>query len=188
KELLLAANPSLDGMIKPMRRPPILLRDCRLEDVAARVATIADVIDAERSTAEVIAVLAHEDCDDVEPAHERVASKIKEAFQHRGYLLPPVTPAGELETWWFLWPSAVARYRPSWRKLDAYKGRQVGGIVNAKEELRRALRPPRGSYRDYRESDSPAIAKLVREMGIIRRPEASSASFDQFLKTTSALT
>lgn len=83
KELLLAANPSLDGMIKPMRRPPILLRDCRLEDVAARVATIADVIDAERSTAEVIAVLAHEDCDNVEPAHERLASKIEEAFQQR---------------------------------------------------------------------------------------------------------
>src|SRR5262249_50553347 len=188
KELLLAANPSLEGMVKAMRRPPILLRDCRLEDVASRTATIADIIDAERSTAEVIAVLAHEDCDNVEPAHVRLASKIEEAFQQRGYMVHPVTPAWELETWWFLWPAAVARYRPSWRKLDAYKGRQVGGIVNAKEELRRALRPPRGSYRDYRESDSPAIAKLVREMEIIRQPEASSASFDQFLETASTLT
>jgi hypothetical protein len=188
KELLVAASPGPERVVKPMIRPPVLIRDCSLEEVASRAAKIVDIIDAERATADVIAVLAHEDCDKVEPAHVALSQKIEQAFLQHGYSVYPVTPAWELETWWFLWPEAVASHRSSWRRLDPYKGKQVGLIPNSKERLRRALRPQGGgSYRDYRESDSPAIARKVREMGLIDRPEASSDSFEQFRQIASTI-
>lgn len=182
-EMIGALCPDLVHAVKPLRRPPILLKDASPDAVPDRVETIAALIEAERSTSDVICVFAHEDCDAVEPAHKHLTNKIEEAFRVRGYEVRAVTPAWELESWILQFPLAVATYRPSWRSLQRFTGRNVGVITNAKEELRRALRPSgrRPATRDYRESDAPEIAKIIRDKGIARQPQASSASYQAFV-------
>lgn len=180
-ELLLALCPALDGMVKALPRPPILIKDARMEDVRDRAGTIAALIDAEQTTRDVICVFAHEDCDDAEPAHEAIASKIEAAMRERGHSVHAIVPAWNLEAWWLLWPDAVARYRPTWRRLMTRPGQRVGLIVDSKSHLQRALRPGGGTRtRDYRESDSQGIAAAVRELGIVRQPVGASLSFTRF--------
>lgn len=182
-ELIRAICPGLTWSIETFRRPPVLVRDARPEQVPERVAQISALIDAAAVDAEVLAVFAHEDCDAVEPAHIAVTQKIEAAFRAQGYTVQGVAPAWEMETWLFLWPDAVAAHRRKWAALARYRGRNVGLIVNAKEELVRALRPSgeagRG-VRDYRESDAPQIAALAAQAGLVPAPAAVSASFDDF--------
>jgi len=74
----------------------------------------------------------------------------------------------------------TAARRPS--PIDRpYLGRDVGKIVNAKEELRRALRPA-GARRspDYRESDAPLVATAVRELHLASFPGGRSDSYQMF--------
>ena len=182
-ELLVALCPEMQGMVKAFRRPPILIKDADSRRVPDRATAIASLVDAEATSADVVCVFAHEDCDDLEPAHEALSQKIEAAFAQEGYHVHAVTPAWETEAWLFLWPEAVAAYRGKWRSLDAYRGRNVGLIVDAKETLTRALRPTgrdRASVRDYRESDAPGIGARVREMGIADDPRGRSASYDRF--------
>jgi hypothetical protein len=182
-ELLVALFPELEGKTKPLRKPPILIKDAASRDVPDRVDVIIGLIDAEMTTADVICVFAHEDCDAVEPAHLALADKIESAFSSCGRHVHAVTPAWEMEAWLLLWPAAFSKYRPRWAPIDKYKGRDVGKIGNAKQELTHALRPSGKGHTvpDYRESDAPEIARIVRESGWARSPAGRSDSYRRFM-------
>ena len=45
------------------------------------------------------------------------------------------TPAWEIETWWMLFPHALARVRGCWRPVD-YSTRHVGRIQDAEASAR----------------------------------------------------
>lgn len=158
------------------------------DDIPERVRRVADVVKAERIRNEVGCIFVHEDCDRVEPAHEEDAAKLEKALEDVGCDAHAVTPAWEMEAWWFLWPDAVKDANPSWRKPDDYVGKSVGLIQNAKEELMRRVIPPgvklgRSGFRGYQESDSPRIALRVRERGLVDKPEAKSGSYDRFRRS-----
>jgi len=183
-----AACPDANFSIEPYRRPPILLRDAKPEDVPDRVAVVTSLIDAALVDSDVIAIFAHEDCDKVEPAHEVLGKKIEAAYASAGYVVSAAAPAWETEAWLFLWPDAFKEYRPKWRSIDKYKGRNVGLIVDAKEELVRALRPTgKTAVRDYRESDAPALVEIIAKRGWVRAPMGSSASFQAFIAKAASL-
>jgi hypothetical protein len=181
RELLLGLRPDLDGKVKHFRSPPVLIKDTRPENIPDRVDRIVALVKAEQIVANVVGVFVHEDCDAPEPAHRELTSKIENAFAVARCPAHAVTPAWEMEAWWFLWPAATKRVRPTWRGLDPYLGRDVGKIANAKEELRRALRPT-GARKppDYRESDAPLIATAVRELNLAALPGGHSDSYRMF--------
>jgi hypothetical protein len=188
QELFYALCPDFEGTVRQIRKPQVLIRDCHVDRIPDRLKMIGSLIDAERVTNDVICIFAHEDCDAVEPAHLEVSHKIERAFSEAGYHIHAVTPAWETESWLFLWPDAIAEYRPSWRRVDKYAGKNVGMIQNAKEELGNAVKPSSRvqSYRAYRESDAPLIAQKVRELGLANSPRAKSASYDRFRENVSA--
>lgn len=187
EELLTALHPELSGLVVPFRKPPILMKDAAPADIPDRISRIATIIEAEKVTSDVIAVLAHEDCDAVEPANVDLNQKIAQSFYQRGYEVFPVVPAWETEAWFFMWPDALHAYRPTWNKLQAQPHRNVGKIQKAKEALRRELRPKGGARtRDYRESDAPGIAEQVRILGLADSPNGNSATYSQ-LMTDAAL-
>lgn len=185
KMLLGALSPDLARRVQTRRHPLVLIKGARPEEVPDRAQRIADAVDAERVRAEVRCVFAHEDCDDVEPAHEHVAAQIESALRAVGCDAHAVAPAWEMEAWWFLWPDAVKAANPSWRSPNDYVGKNVGMIRDAKEELKRRV-VPRGvksgqhGFRGYRESDAPRIAAEVGKLGLANAPQASSRSYDRF--------
>ncbi len=188
-ELLQAICPQLEGRVQPFRRPPILIREASDRTMPDRAEAIVALIEAEMTSSDVMCVFAHEDCDDFEPAHTALSSKIEAAFARAGHQVHAVTPAWETEAWLFLFPDAVAAYRRSWASLDPYRGRNVGLIKDAKEELTRALRPrgARGSsQRDYRESDAPGIGEKVRDLGLAGAPAGRSDSYRRFVASAEA--
>ena len=188
EELLCGLYPELAGLVTPFRKPPILMKDASPADMPDRVARISAIIDAEKATSEVIGILAHEDCDAVEPAHIALSQKIELNFQQRGYEVFPVVPAWETEAWFFLWPAALHAYRPTWQKLSAQPHRNVGKIQNAKEALRRELRPKGATKtRDYRESDAPGVAEQVRRLGLAGTPSGASGTYGQLMTHASTI-
>lgn len=160
------------------RKPPILIRDARrAEDRKKNAANVGSVVRAKRCRNHVLFVIAHQDCDAVEPAHKNLRDQIRSNLQKEGVPNPiAVTPAWELEAWWYLWPEAVARVNSKWRRLSRQGNH--GLIVNAKEQLRRDLRA-RGT-RDYEESDSPRIASHVRDLKLADKLRGQSRSFALF--------
>jgi len=175
--------------VETRRRPIILDRGAAAAKRKKMFADIARVVRTERVLRHVHAVILHRDCDAVEPAHLSESKRIeKEAGKA---LAPtrvvPATPAFELETWWYLFPDAVAAYKPGWRRLTR-NGEDVGKLANAKEILRRDLRPHGTSkVRDYTESDSPGIARKVRELALCGKPRAQSDSFALFAQKVCSL-
>lgn len=184
RHLVAALRPDAPGFQK-RRRPLVLVKGRQPQRARDSLDEIAKVVRADRCRFDVRGVIAHEDCDDVEPAHEELARSIEDGLARRDVRAIAATPAWETEAWWFLWPSAVAAVHAGWRRL-ARKGERVGLIHNAKEELRRSLRPltgtKRGGTRDYQESDSARIAQQVREQGIVGSPDARSESWDRFAR------
>ena len=188
KILLEGLRPDLARRVKKLRQPLVLIKNAKPSDVPDRAQTIAGVVDAEREAGPVACVFAHEDCDEVEPAHEAVARKIEEALKVAGCEAHAVAPAWEMEAWWFLWPEAVKAANPSWRAPDDHVGKNVGMLVNAKEELARRVVPPktkpgRGGFIGYRESDAPRIAAKVVELGLLHQTRATSRSYDRFVRS-----
>jgi hypothetical protein len=80
-----------------------------------------------------------------------------------------------------MWPDAVQKVNINWRRLNR-DGTNVGMISNAKETLRRELRPKSRSDKtdDYTESDSPTIAQHILDDNLIDCPAATSHSFERF--------
>lgn len=183
KELFRALRPTAP-VPKTVRGPLVLVKDREpagiaqnAEDAGRAVARAAGV------RYDVKLVIAHQDCDKVEPAHLPLAREIEAAWG--GVLDAPVigvAPAWETEAWFYLWPDAVAAVNNSWKALSR-QPRNAGMIQDAKEQLRRDLRPGGGArVDDYSESDAPRIAAKIRERGEVNTPAAgvTSGSFDEF--------
>lgn len=80
--------------------------------------------------------------------------------------------------------------RPSWQCPDQCAGRDVGRIRNAKEALRRAVKPAgaKATFLGYTEADSVAIAAKIVELGLLAPPwHARSASWATFVEKVKRL-
>lgn len=186
KELVEGLHSKLNGHIELRRRPLVLVKGVSGEELAQRKHSLAAQVEADRVRFDVRGVLIHEDCDDVEPAHEAAARRYEDAFAGAAFQVYPVLPAWELEAWWLLWPQALSAYRASWREPAQYRNKHVGKVRNAKEALRAAVVPrslsaaEKKRFRTYEESDSPGIAKKVRALGLLAAPEGQSDSYESF--------
>lgn len=193
KELAEGLRPGLRGHVEIRRRPLVLIKGVTPEVLARRVTDLGLQVKADRERLDVRGVLVHEDCDAVEPAHEAVAKRYQDKFRGADYRVHPVLPAWELEAWWLLWPKALPAYRESWREPAEYRGRHVGKLRNAKELLKREVQPrnlkaaERKRFRGYEESDSPGIARLIRERGWVAEPEGRSDSYAHFQREIEAI-
>ncbi|BCX17071.1 MAG: hypothetical protein KatS3mg117_0753 [Geminicoccaceae bacterium] len=186
-ELVRCLRSDLD--VGTRREPIVLAKAADARKRKTNVEKIAAVVRADAAARPVHAVVLHHDCDAVEPAHVDESRRLETeaAATCAPARVVAATPAFELEAWWYLFPDAVAAYRPGWRRL-ARHGQAVGQIVNVKERLCADLRPTNPSkVKEYRESDSPGIAKKVRELGLCWSPQAQSASFDLFADKIRAL-
>ena len=192
-ELIRALAPDSAIQPEPRRQPLVLIKNAPLSEIVDRAHQIKAAVEGERTRFDVVCVFAHEDCDACEPQHEVVARKIEDALAAVGCQAQAIVPAWEIEAWWFLWPEAVKSVVPSWRLPNDYVGRNVGLITNAKEELARAVLrglPPssRGRVRPYRGSDSPAVARFVRERGEAGAPQGTSSSYARFRESVRVCT
>jgi hypothetical protein len=191
KELVLALRPE-QVKVEPRRAPLVLVKGKDKARDRKNLAEIAAVVRAERRRGRRLAVVAHRDCDELEPAHERIAVAIEQGLRDAGIdQAVAAVAAWEIEAWWFLWPEAVLAVNSKWRRPKPPRA-DVGQIENAKETLRQALRPQTKNARpprDYVESDSPKIAAKVRELGIVQRRAANvvSQSFDRFAERVGQL-
>lgn len=180
KHLVRALAPSV-GSIEPIREPLVLQKGRPPERQKAAADRLAKVVRARQAVHEVEAVVAHEDCDALEPEHQKLEKEIETRLESAG--VSPVVaacPAWEMETWWYLWPTALRHTNPSWARVDR-KGKDLGKIANSKEALRRDLLKgtPPGTVR-YEETDAPRIARHVERLNIVDQRNARSASFDSF--------
>jgi hypothetical protein len=187
RELVRALRPDLPE-IEKRSKPLVLVKGRHHTNAEENIEKIANVVRAERVRREVKLVIAHQDCDQVEPAHERLADEIEQRFSASQITAVAAVPAFEIEAWWYLWPSAVLGVNRRWRHPNR-AGQEIGRIPNAKEQLRRDLRPQRDTQtRDYCESDSPKIAAIVRSDNLIDSVEATSQSFIRFSQRIRQLT
>lgn len=182
KHLIRALAPKCPT-IRTFNSPLVLIKNRAAAEQRKNAVALGNVVSATQVICEVEAVFAHEDCDAVEPAHIAISEQIEKQLIESGVPRPcAVTPAWELETWWFMWPHAVQKVNKKWRRLNR-DGTRVGLITNAKETLRRELRAKgkESATADYCESDSPSIAKFILDDGLIHDRKANSESFDRFM-------
>ena len=175
--------------VKPMGQPLVLVKaDTDREKKMRGADKISAAVDIMLMKKKVVLVTIHRDCDRFEPHHIKAAEGI-ESYFGRKISCPPVVaavPAWETEAWLMLFPDALREYRKCWRRLDL-KGRHVGGIKNAKEFLRSALRPSGKSSgcKDYQPMDAPGIAQIavknINSVAGYSEARKASASFDRFV-------
>lgn len=182
RELILALRQDA-GRVEPRRSPLVLVKGIDKARDRKNLAEIAAVVRADQRRGRKCVVIAHRDCDAIEPAHERIADELEQGLLEQAGITQVVAAAAawEIETWWFLWPDAALAVNSRWRRPEPPK-RNLGQIENAKEAFRRALRSGKkqARARDYTESDSPKIAAQVRALGIIDTRKLISHSFDRF--------
>ena len=158
-----------DLRVEERRAPLVLIKGALPTTARSNAEKIASVVRQEGGP--VLAVLAHQDCDDLEPAHEAAAASIEAALSTAGCPGPiGVTPAWEMEAWWMVFPEAVGKIVTGWRDPDDWIGRDVGLVRHAKEELKKAVQPrPRRASppRDYEERDSIDVARNIADDGLI---------------------
>lgn len=185
--LLKALRPPGVSLRAEVRRKPLVLaRDAVRKGARRRMASdIASFYKAAQGTGRYVVAIVHRDCDAVEPAHVACASALLEELEVLGVdRVVVAAPAWEIETWWMLFPAAIANARACWRRVD-YKVQNVGMFTDAKERLRRDLRPisavERNRCRDYSESDGIKIAEYIAcNPGQIGSVRATSNSFVAF--------
>lgn len=172
------------AVVAPLRQPVRLRRGEQPEHVDVVLKKVLPVLRAELARGPTACAFVHADADAAEPHDAVIAERIEQALQALAVPVHAVVPAWELEAWWFLWPDACLSVVGAWRRPDRYVGRRVGTVRDAKEALRRALRPTSVARtrrpRDYRESDAPAIARTVRESGVVNQPAGESRAFERF--------
>jgi hypothetical protein len=175
--------------IKPVRKPVILRMDIKPETRKSLANQISKSVAAHSVVSRVVAVVAHRDCDRVEPISKAHSDDLLSTLSAEGIRQAvAVTPAFEIEAWWYLWPEAVAAVRPCWTSIAHRKGQDTGRIENAKETLRRDLhRSSSENCPKYRESDSATIANKIKQMNCISRYNAHSESFLRFYQSITAL-
>ncbi|WP_295224828.1 hypothetical protein [uncultured Brevundimonas sp.] len=155
---------------KVIKRPPVLKRDAapkKRQGMSQTIAAFADGLSKGRAR---VIVVAHRDCDAVEPAHVASSQELEADLQAAGVKHGvAATPAWEMETWWMVFPAALASARRCWRDVD-YSNRAVGQIADSKERLTRDLRPQPAAARhrcpDFAESDGILVAESIRRFGI----------------------
>ena len=183
RELVLALRQDV-GRVETRRTPLVLVKGKDKARDRKNLAEMAAVVRADQRRGRQCVVVAHRDCDAIEPAHEPIADALERGLLEQNGITQAVAAvaAWEIEAWWFLWPEAALAVNSKWRRPEPPK-RNVGQIENAKEAFRRALRPRKKGQRprDYTESDSPKIAAQVRVRGIIDQRTAISRSFDRFV-------
>lgn len=172
-----AIRPALPP-VRFCRKPLILMRDQKAAEARKKNASdVSAVVRAWEQHAVVKFIIAHQDCDQVEPAHIALTNRIRTELNSQGLQnVVAVAPAWETEAWWFLWPDAVEAANSKWRKLT--RTGNHGMIKDAKKALERDLRSP--SAREYVESDSRKISENVLKLGLIDNKTGSSQSFEQF--------
>jgi hypothetical protein len=171
-ELVIAANPSLRGRVRPLPRPTSLTRTAGALAVRRWVDDIATAIRGHQAVqGPVTAVLVHRDADGPDPG-ETVAAALQCQLASLGG--HPVVPVQAMEAWWFLFPDAVEAVRPGvWRNCMPRRRRDVETIDQPKHELIRRTGARKGA--PYAEADSPAIARKVREQA--QEPLGTSVSY-----------
>lgn len=174
-------------MCQRVLRPTILKKTAKLDKRRAMSDEIAGIQRAMNVRVTVVSTIVHRDCDDVEPAHVGNAHELMKDLSSAGIHQPVVaTPAYEIESWWMLWPAAVAAARPCWRRLTI-RG-NVGKIVEAKQHIRRQLRNDKvPSCPDFSESDGVKVAENILKLGIIDNPVGQSDSFASFREQLEAV-
>jgi hypothetical protein len=180
KLLVEGLRPDLAGIVEERRQPLVLIKNALPEKARSNAEKIASIASVEAKTKRVVAVLAHEDCDALEPEHVRIANKLEKELRDAGCPNPAaVTPAWETEAWWLVFPEAVGKVVEGWRDPADWLGKDVGRVERAKEQLARAVqpRPPRKSPpRAYHERDSIAIAKNIVANDLLRSFEGGRRS------------
>ncbi len=207
KRLVEGLRPDLDGKVEERRRPLVLIKGTLPGTARSNAAEIAQLARAACTSSDVLAVLAHQDCDALEPAHEEAAERIERelAAAKCPAMAIGVTPAWEIEAWWMLFPEAVGRVVRGWRNPDDWIGKDVGKVRDAKEKLAKAVQPrprPPSPPRDYHERDSIQIAGNIATNGLLASFEAGrrrtrgvggscretrSASFERFRQRVLAI-
>jgi hypothetical protein len=170
RRLASGLRPDLAKSIEVRRAPLVLIKNTLPRKARANAVEIAKVVAQERAARDVVAVLAHEDCDEMEPAHEGAARRIEAELAAAGCpgVHVAVTPAWETEAWWLLFPEAVAEIVEGWEAPDGWLGTEVGRVADAKEALAKAVRPAgKRKVRAYHEADSVAIAEKIVELGLL---------------------
>lgn len=189
----------------PRHRPIILDRSSNQR----KRKSVADDI-ARLAKAELIAgrniksIIIHRDHDKIETddnidawapngsgSHGDVLSQdIQQALKDHKVSAAPIAivVAFELESWWLMWPDAVAAHRGCWRPLPDRTGKRVDRIENAKETLRREVRPTtKINYPEYSETDGPLIAEKIVALAQINKPKGVSISYARFMKQVNDL-
>jgi hypothetical protein len=180
RELIVAICPSAAGRVEKRRRPPMFVKGGSSTNLAHRAQKFAAAVRADESAnGPVSCVFVHEDADGLPPEDEVRGRQMRDACANEGLDVIPVVPAWEIEAWFFLFPAAVARGFPSWRRLPERPGARVDFIENAKERFR-ALTAPPGGKRRYVESDGRRIASCIRELGLADSPVGEAAAFTRF--------
>jgi len=172
RHLVEGLRPDLSGIVEPRRHPLVLIKNATPERAKNNAQRIASVVRHEMVVRNVLGVLAHEDCDAVEPAHVAAAEKIERELKDAlcECVTVAVTPAWEMEAWWMVFPEAVGQIVKGWRDPDDWIGKNVGVVPNAKECLARAVQPRRrqpSPPREYEEHDSIQIAANVMRDGLL---------------------
>lgn len=163
--------------VEKRRRPLILMKDRNAANRRKNAQRVAQQVTRDQVRFEVRGVIAHQDCDAVEPAHIALSESIENALASVGVSGIAATPAWEMEAWLFLWPDAAPHVVKSWSRPRSSNS-HVGLVRNAKEAYRRALGSK--SKRSYEESDAPKIVSKACELGIIGRPACRSDSYERF--------
>ncbi len=181
-ELIVAANPVLEGRVQPKPKPVSLTRTAGVRAQRQWVADIRKAVAGfEAAQGPVAAVVVHRDADGhdpdgkVEVALAETLSALDNAF--------PAVPVHMTEAWWFLFPEAVESVRPrTWRGVVPRRAGDVEQIVDPKHRLKLLTRK---AGAEYAESDSPTIAKSIREKSMM--PTAACASYDRFVQMAAGL-
>ncbi len=177
--LVRALHPSAPRPEK-RRKPLILIKDRNQAAAKKSAADTANQVRIERRIRKVPFVVAHQDCDAIEPAHIHHSTQIESILREHDVEAVAATPAWETESWLYLWPDAAPMVQRTWRRPNR-DGSRVGLIPDAKEAFRRDVRPPGTRCRDYEESDAPRIVEAAVRAGLLRRPAAVSESYDRFV-------
>ncbi|HEY3607602.1 MAG TPA: hypothetical protein VGL06_08885 [Pseudonocardiaceae bacterium] len=176
---------------KVLRKPLSLVKGVERAKQLDRVAKVRAVVRALNAVVPVYATVFHQDADDCEPAHMAIEEAIKSLYSSLPGAIIAAVPAWELESWWFLFPSAVGSLHKAWRDPDQYVGKDVGKIRDSKEKLMACVRPNslrRGiRFADYAEADSERIAQRIVELGIARTPAGKSQSWESFVRQVESL-
>lgn len=168
--------------IRSMRRPIILSRNTEARKRSKMSDEIAGISQGFEEAGKKVTVIAHRDCDAVEPAHIKHTQQLEDDLKAAGVRsVVAATPAWEIESWWMLFPKALNETRPAWKVVD-YGRTHVGNVCNAKERLTRDLRQnaPK-KCPDFKESDGILIAKKIANNPIhLASVNARSDSFSAF--------